>query len=518
MFAADGALPIGIGPVDMFIMSRLNDSTSYFFTWFCKRYRIRNGTRDLGGKEEIQRCPICLDLCTKSIELQCGHAFCRSCLTTSAANNMTSCALCRREQEINPELLRARFDEQRMLNLAQRLALPPPVRSRLSTSGTSMSAGGGKGTKEGGVTACCIQTSAGEEKELRGGGTPAATTPNVESMTRRGHLLFGPWGDVGAMSADDLRRRWKFSGVQASTSPGAATVGAVSAEELRTSWRELQRMSRASLCVSSDSSQSDTPLQVSHSHLSRASVGIYSDEPDSRTNAPDSPCAGGSPLPELSVRWRTLARVPLVSNLVVPSASSADMASNRPSRSTADAFVTGCGDTSTQEPLQVSRTDRFEAAYTDDVGGQPSGCLRKRWHQAFKQGMKYAGGAEVQELSARLALAKGPQGVGGMSSSNLRKRWTASCSGEVIGPYGRHCTFMEHDGKNLGGGSTRGDAENSHELGMSLPGDYIEDDFVVIPGAFEKTHDLGDEAVGAASTSALYTRWCAAGIRTAPVG
>jgi len=147
-----GALhPSGFPSADVFIISRLGDTTSYFFTWFCKKYRLRIGARDLdGGKEEAQsRCPICLDACTKSIvELRCGHSFCRSCLTRSAANNMTACALCRREQEINPELLRARFDEQRMLNLAQRLAIPPPVSSRRITPSTSTKTVGEGGRRE----------------------------------------------------------------------------------------------------------------------------------------------------------------------------------------------------------------------------------------------------------------------------------------------------------------------------------------------------------------------------------
>lgn len=446
----DGILPSGIAPADVFIISRLNDTTSYFFSWFCKKYRIRIGARDLGDKEETQsRCPICLDACTKSIiELQCGHAFCRSCLTRSAANNMTSCALCRREQEINPELLRARFDEQRVLNLAQRLAIPPPMCSRPSTSGVSMPAGEGER----------------EQKE----GTSLGSTP-----TSAREMLFGPWGDVGAMSADDLRRRWNFSGVQMSTAPGAATVGASSASELRSSWCELQ--SRSSMYVCSEREYLGTAdLQVSHGARTRAdsmscsgNAEAFVSEVDaggsrSPTVSPDSPCAGGTSLSELSVRWCNLTRI-------------------------SPEITSGCDRVhhAAEETSHGELPTLFEMS---DSGGLGAASLRKRWHEA--NGVNGVGALTVSELRGSLNLAIGPQGVGGIPGTELKTRWNASC------------TETERNA-HVNGNSLHESVDN---------GAKTDSDDTVKPLC------LREQAVGAVSTSALHSRWCAAVHRPAPVG
>lgn len=50
---------------DVFYLSRLNDPTTYFFQWICKRYRLT-------VKSEETECPICLDRTHNNIQLSCG--------------------------------------------------------------------------------------------------------------------------------------------------------------------------------------------------------------------------------------------------------------------------------------------------------------------------------------------------------------------------------------------------------------------------------------------------------------
>lgn len=49
----------------VFYLSRLNDPTTYFFTWVCKRYRLT-------VKSEPHNCPICLETGENNIQLSCG--------------------------------------------------------------------------------------------------------------------------------------------------------------------------------------------------------------------------------------------------------------------------------------------------------------------------------------------------------------------------------------------------------------------------------------------------------------
>ncbi|CAM9630570.1 unnamed protein product, partial [Ectocarpus fasciculatus] len=374
----DGALPAGIAPADVFLLSRLNDTTSYFFTWFCKKYRIQIGPpRGLGRKEAI-RCPICLDASTNSIELQCGHAFCRSCLIQSAANNMTSCALCRREQEIDPEQLRARFDEQRMLNLAQRLAIPPPpVRSRPSATGAPMSAGEG---------AC-------EEKEVR------VRVRVVPTSTLEREMFFGLGGDVGAMSSDDLGRRWRC-GVQTA----GATAGAASASELRSSWRESHDRSLSPMPMHIESECSGTSCQVLHEADSLSCYG-HADIGSRFTGAnPDSQRAGWGWGGSLYLGRHSSPRI---------------SPSNFGDHASASAL-----------PARGESTTPFE---TSDVGGLDAACLWRRWHEAMEIGD--VGDQPVSELAGRLIVAPDllarventtpfeTSDVGGSDATCFRKRW-----------------------------------------------------------------------------------------------
>lgn len=345
---------------------------------------------------------------------------------------MTSCALCRREQEINPELLRARFDEQRVLNLAQRLAIPPPVCSRPTTSGSSVPAG------EGGHN--------GKERN-RLGDTPTSTR----------EMLFGPWGDVGAMSTDDLRRRWKFS-----AAPGGATVGAASASELCSSWRELQSRS------------STAALQVSHGARTRADNISCSGHAEGfvgqvggrgsyfPTANPDFPCAGECPLEELSLRWRNFTRIP-------PETIS------RPDR----AHHVAADETSHGEPSPI-----FER---NDSGGLGAAVLRKRWHEA--NGVNGVGALTISELRGNLSLAVGSQGVGGIPIAELATRWSASITGSEQSIQANSVLHESADE------SAKEDSDDT-----------------------AKSPIQREQAVGAVSTSTLQSRCCVAGYRSAPVG
>ncbi|KAI2558389.1 TRIM5 isoform 4, partial [Pan troglodytes] len=50
-------------------------------------------------KEEVT-CPICLELLTQPLSLDCGHSFCQACLTANHKKSMldkgeSSCPVCR---------------------------------------------------------------------------------------------------------------------------------------------------------------------------------------------------------------------------------------------------------------------------------------------------------------------------------------------------------------------------------------------------------------------------------------
>ena len=84
-FSDDTGLALGHAPVhqealtagngslepqdDVFYLSRLNDPTTYFFQWICKRYRLT-------VKAEPHSCPICLETSENNIQLSCGTCWC----------------------------------------------------------------------------------------------------------------------------------------------------------------------------------------------------------------------------------------------------------------------------------------------------------------------------------------------------------------------------------------------------------------------------------------------------------
>ncbi|CAM9433540.1 unnamed protein product [Ectocarpus fasciculatus] len=291
---------------------------------------------------------------------------------------MTSCALCRREQEIDPEQLRARFDEQRMLNLAQRLAIPPPpVRSRPSATGAPMSAGEG---------AC-------EEKEVR------VRVRVVPTSTLEREMFFGLGGDVGAMSSDDLGRRWRC-GVQTA----GATAGAASASELRSSWRESHDRSLSPMPMHIESECSGTSCQVLHEADSLSCYG-HADIGSRFTGAnPDSQRAGWGWGGSLYLGRHSSPRI---------------SPSNFGDHASASAL-----------PARGESTTPFE---TSDVGGLDAACLWRRWHEAMEIGD--VGDQPVSELAGRLIVAPDllarventtpfeTSDVGGSDATCFRKRW-----------------------------------------------------------------------------------------------
>lgn len=527
----DDALPSGFSGVDAFLIARLNDSSSYFFTWFCKRYRIRIGDQDVGSKLEIQRCPICLDTCTKSIELQCGHAFCRPCLTTAAANKITSCALCRREQVINPELLRAQFDKQRMLNLAQRLAIPAPLRPCTPTSEFSTTVNFGQKLDLAATTAA-----KGEGKGVKGSDKAASSSSSADSMTTHGHLLFGPWGDVGAMTPQELRRRWKLFSL-------TEDVGAMPVKKLKSSWQELQRASRASAVVSAvEHGALEVPPIVSTSSQPSQAVHDWPRDVSSRHNVAPGASLDGQPGPgptvastetsvgaacpvELSARWRALTRVPLATGFL------------RASSITSGQSLAGLADvepqvTSAAKPkhmLPVTCTDTSESGImrcSQTVGHLTSAELRQRWNQAFQSVDSGVGATAVSDLAARLELARGPQGVGGMSSKNLAKRWVSTTLQCAESSHEEGCaTPLDKDG--LGGGPDLG-----YMMAPIDGGGVVNADRVTDEGLLGATLVMKDKRflsasnpvtltscpdVGAVTMATLRMRWCAARAPPAPL-
>ncbi|CAM9206598.1 unnamed protein product [Choristocarpus tenellus] len=183
--------------------------------WFCKRYRIGHGIKTLW-------CPICMDPSTKSVELKCGHAFCRPCLSASAANDLNSCALCRQQQVINPEVLRAQFDQTRVANLARRLAIPLPVHPPAATYGLAMSpCSAGKRPKAMAAAVCESTKNEGD----------AAVDVSILGKSVSTHS-----SDVGAMSSADLRHRWNAQSqpvIAHCVSPSARSSRSWKGEEAR---------------------------------------------------------------------------------------------------------------------------------------------------------------------------------------------------------------------------------------------------------------------------------------------
>lgn len=355
---------------------------------------------------------------------------------------MTACALCRREQVINPELLRARFDEQRMLNLAQRLALPPPTRTCTTSMGT---AAGVLGCKRDSTNAPSCTMSESERKSGEVGNEEMATDSlmNVEPRKNSDHLLYGPSSDVGAMPADELRLWWKCIGEHLATSTSAETVGATSAAELRSSWRRLKCVAMTNMAgVRNVGEYVGSPLHVSRYEDVRGRSGIdgwlcddghLEVEMNFEGRTPDSLCAGASSLNELSGRWRSLTRLCSAGSAIPDQG----VHHHYPSTSTIGKMDWIQPHAECSVPPESSFDSvsdiRAHAAYVDDVGGLSNAYLRKRWAKAFGPIDKGGdvGELEVHQLSTRLGLAIESQSVGALSPSSLKERWNALRSGAL---------------------------------------------------------------------------------------
>lgn len=348
---------------------------------------------------------------------------------------MNACALCRREQVINPELLRARFDEQRMLNLAQRLALPPPTRTCTTSMGT---AAGVLGCKRDISDAPSCAVSESERKSGEVGNEEMATDSPINVGPSSDHLLYGPSSNVGAIPIDDLRLRWKCIGEHLATSPSAETVGATSAVDLRSYWRRLKCRALATMTGERNLGEyMGNPPQVSCYEDVRGRSGIDGhlevENFEGRTSfkTPDSPCAGGSSLDELSARWGSLMKLCSAGSAI----HGQGVHQRYPSTSTICEMDWIQLHAEQSVPVKGSFDSVFDisvhAAYVDDVGSLSNVHLRKRWAKAFGPIDKGGdvGELEVHQLSTRLGLAMESQSIGALSPHSLKERWNALRSG-----------------------------------------------------------------------------------------
>lgn len=433
-----------------------------------------------------------------------------------------------------------------MLNLAQRLAIPPPLRARPPTSAASVSEGAGQKFD------LSIEVSAKSDVKdvLADEEVVTPSSPHAGSMTAHGHLLFGPWGDVGAMTPKELRRRWKVSNLQTSTLPVtfAADVGAASLRKLASSWRELQRMSRASSITSAVEHGLDALAPSSFHQIPKAEdgLGVYAlpeqatfprhgsrgargNGPPGHASASDSddPSVGDVPLGDLSARWRALTRVPPGSGYrrssTVTSRLSADSFSDFEPLSTPDLKTkhalpvasAGCMD---EASVGFVSSDSDIMTCQETVGSLTSVGLRQRWNEAFQGVEGDAGAMIVEELAVRLAIARGPQGAGGLSSAQLAERWLSSSIEDVDDSREERGTRLEKHGARDGivTAGNEGDPVQDVvriETDASVGCEKIMREPCVSNGS-KPLSPTSSQDVGAAPIITVYTRWCAAGTPT----
>lgn len=287
-----------------------------------------------------------------------------------------------------------------MLNLAQRLAIPPPMRARPSASVASMTPAEGEREGKGG---------------LRSGGTP----------TLAKEMLFGPWGDVGAMSADDLRRRWKFSSVQTST------VGASSASGIRSCWRELKHCMY--MQSNGEYSRSDSMSCSGDAEIVTHEVGDSAR--CSPTASPGSPVAGASSPDDLSIRWRNLTKTP-PSSSTMAERTSIDEAWGDSGSLDAARLRKRWLEANELDAVGHLEVGELSARLNHAIGSQGSGglgaaCLWKSWYEANRLDSS-VGHLNVCELSDRLNQAKGSQGVGAIAGASLQNRWNADVRHDCV--------------------------------------------------------------------------------------
>ncbi|CAM9301196.1 unnamed protein product [Phaeothamnion confervicola] len=484
--------PPGAGgaSADAFLAIRMNDSTSYFFTWFCKHYRIKL-------KAHSTRCPICFEAVTNSIELSCGHTFCRGCLVASAAKNFSSCALCRREQvSLNPEVLRAQFDERRMLNLAKRLrslgrdVAVPPVRPRPASSQTlvassaAATSSGARRGHDGAASRKSCGAGAASASSKDAAALAAAGPTATAAAAGLGHLLSGPWGDVGAMPSDELRRRWtRLHRPAAGAAAGAAAfgaagtsafgdrvafhddVGAAPQRELRKRWLTLTAVGLAHC----GADVGEGSVEELHARLSNAA----------------SPRSGSLQSRDAPIGRTKTANEALLRAAAAPALWPADAA---------DAVEEDVGAMAAGELARrwAHLTALGRGGSGGDVGADHSAALRRRWASAFVGG---ASGDSDATSNAAFGLPK--------SQDKLRRRWTqASRLGAVAPP-------SPCDGADDGVTALAARWAAAHGADTSVGSVGV---------AAMCTHWAANESVGAANSAALYARWAAAGGADETVG
>lgn len=339
-----------------------------------------------------------------------------------------------------------------MLNLAQRLALPPPTRTCTTSTSTAQPAAGVVGCKRDSTDAssCAVSESERKSAEVK---NEEVAPDSLIIKKNHDHMLYEPSSDVGAMPADELRLRWKCIGEHLTTLPSAETVGATSAAELRSSWRRLKCMAMTTMTgVRNGGEYVGNPFQVSRYEDDRGRSGIdgwlgddghleaeISFEGRTFSETPDSLSAGGSSLEELSARWRSLARpcsAGSASSNFIP-----DRGVHRryPSTTTIgemdwiQLYTERSVPSLSEDPFDSTLDISVQAAYVDDVGCLSNVGLLKRWSKAFDPFSKGGdvGEVKVHQLSTRLGLAIESQSVGALSPTSLKERWNALRSGDV---------------------------------------------------------------------------------------
>ncbi|CAM9258903.1 unnamed protein product [Chrysoparadoxa australica] len=202
---------------DVFHLSRALDSSSHF--------RLSLPRLPLAATD----CSICLEVCDSPIELLCGHSFCRSCLSCSAAFKHSACALCRQEQIIDPEVLQAKTDMRRRQNL----------QCRLQSMGINVVVRAPKTKMKRLRTTSYDNTDPHERAALHPldplpegwqEGKPEVLKPAISiSALNKLSSMIRDAGSAGDVSVANLRQRW----LQAHNEAG---IGAVQCSELTRQW------------------------------------------------------------------------------------------------------------------------------------------------------------------------------------------------------------------------------------------------------------------------------------------
>ncbi|CAN0118082.1 unnamed protein product, partial [Heterosigma akashiwo] len=433
---------------DVFLVSRMNDESSYFYTWFCKRFEFKLKA----NKTYKENCPICLESELHSIELQCGHSFCRGCLTHSAEMKISCCPLCRANICLNPEVLRKNFEDQRIRNLMRRFQNVDRQKSFSSLSFLS--------TEEEKDHVDPVEqwrqmplicpaprpsSSSAEKKYLKKLPSPVIwsgkTSPAKPALRNASHISLDDPAftrDVGALDASDLQELFSAS-LAFLDQMGAAKrkgevrppdAGACSVVDLSARWAAAH----------ADPSVGMLPqLKLSHrlttARSCRRSTGRGSKTPTPPcAPLPDSwaPDVGASGTSELSTRWANLsnaARSPEAGDLSIPQLHE---------RWCAALGSPDVGSTAVEGLRTTWKTiTSVGSLLQSDTGAKPSQSLKKRWGALADQSEMRTQASHCLSPTSKLApLVKDPghfdlatlcslldEDVGELSQTDLQTRW-----------------------------------------------------------------------------------------------